>query len=815
MPDSATSPTELQLISQAGRAVKAAVPTVEVAREIFKRLEEADEPSSRRRARYKGMIDGNPPYDEAKLRELCMSYICNTNFREMKAILDQKAGAFFELFMEVPTVAEFEFIAPPGETAENQPRDRWEDVVGEEFTRTLRDWPSFLTTMDQCRREADAFDFGLAMWRDPWDWRPHPVQRSCFLPEPHARVDVDSWNLVGFSDTMTGYELLDIAENEKAAASEGWDFSAVRALLVSHYVAQTRTGTDQGSPAYAAISPWERLQQQIRNNEPSTISRMFDPLQVRHLFVREPLSGKISHLIFSPDRLDSVQTEESFLCERRDLYDFMHEVVWCLPYNWGDGFIKSVRGLAAEIEPHCDLSNRYLGRVFDAAMLAGTVILKPNSDLVDSKRLQLVRMGLMTLLPRGVDAIQNATFSPPLAPLVQVRDLSASIMRNNTGVWRQHSESWAENQVQKSARQVSEESAKEARLDKANVAFDYIQLERLYREIFRRLTSPVLLNDKTLPGSEEATMFTARCLARGVPEEYLNPDSLSLHATQAIGMGSWGVRLDIANQIMQGRGSFDEHGRTNAVRDWLGALVGQRNINRYKAAKTRDDIPSNSSSIARLESNDLGEGSSVTVGSDQEHVAHILVHVEPLNELISAVQQSGGQGLQDPMKLISVLEVTLVHITEHLQILAEDPTRQEFVAQVSNLLKAGKVTLDFLQKIAEKIAEAQQKAAEEQSAMLAEARGVLVDRDKQIEEMKAGEKLRIEAEKQSSIVDMRKQKASESAMLGRQRFAHDAQLKAERQAFELSLEAQMAAAKTEIARMLANAKAQSSGSGGG
>ena len=807
-----TAQSELQLVSASGRALKVSIPTVGVAREVFRRAEEADEPSARRRARYKGMIDGNPPFDAAKLRELNLGYQTNVNFREMKAILDQKAGSFFELFMEVPTLAEFQFIAPPGETATDQPRDRWEDVVSEEFTRTLRSWPGFLTLMDQCRRESDAFDFGLAMWRDPWDWRPTAIQRSCFLPEPHARVEVDSWNLACFSDTMTGYELLEIAENEDAAVAEQWNVAAVRRLLVSHFVSQARPGTDQGSPAYAAISVWERFQQQIRNNEPSTISRMFDPIQVRHIFAREPLSRKISHLIFSPDVVGD--DTEDFLCERRDLYTDMHEVVWCLPYNWGDGFLKGVRGLAAELEPHCDLSNRYLGRLFDAGMMAGTVLLKPTSDLTDVKRLQLVRVGLLTMLPRGTDAIQSATFSPPLAPLVQIRDLSVSIMRNNTGVWRQHSEGWAENQPEKSARQVAEESSKEARLDKANVAFDYIQLERLYREIFRRLTNPELLADRTLPGAEEAAAFVERCLAREVPEQFLNPASLTLNATQAIGMGSWGVRLDIARQILEGRELFDEHGKVNAIRDWLAALAGQRNINRYKAPKNRDQIASNETSIARLENNDLSEGSSVVVGTDQNHAIHFLEVAGLLNQLVTEIQQSGGASIQDPQKTISVLENSLTHATEHLSILAADPARAAFVEQAVPLITAAKETLDFVSSMAEQLAKEQQRIAEEQQAQLAEAQGIIADRDKQLEEMKAMEKLRIESDKQASIVDMRKKKADETSAINQSRAASDQALKAQKQQVELELKRQLAEGKAAIDRMVAEAKAATAGARG-
>ncbi len=59
---------------------------------------------------------------------------------------------------------------------------------------------------------------------------------------------------------------------------------------------------------------------------------------------------------------------------------------------------------------------------------------------------------------------------------------------------------------------------------------------------------------------------------------------------------------------------MDEKGKDNAVRDYIAARAGQRAVKRYKPATDRNQIPTNASSFASLENNDLREGQPCVVG---------------------------------------------------------------------------------------------------------------------------------------------------------------------------------------------------------
>lgn len=791
-----------QIVDDKGRSVKRSIPTIDVARSVMKSMEDAENAVAVRHSRYQGQVNRNPPFDSEKLKSLNLGYKCNVNFGEAAAIVKQRAGQHFELFNEVPNLVEFHSVDHLDEKGV-QPRTRWEEVVAEEFTTTLKEWTGFLPLMVFLRGEADVNDVGVCAWRDEWDWRPVPMHRGAFFPSPYARVDVDTWDLCGLADTYDAFTLIELAEDPEASQAEGWNPEQIKRLLVDIFVGglaqDTANGVDTG---YAVVNRWEQLQAMIRNNDPTCMSRMFEPIKVRHLFAKEPRSKKISHLIM-PTAICS--EGDGFLCERYDRYDRMSQAIFVLPSDYGNGYLRGVRGIVADIEAHCDLSNRFLCDIFDAGRLSGTIMLKNLAGTSDPRRLQLVRAGVVTLLPPGTEALQASSFAPPLNNLVMVRDLSSAIMRNNTGVFRQMPETWAENQPQKTARQVAEEVSKEARLEKANVAFDYAQLQLLYREMFRRMISPEVQSDKTLPGAEEAQAFVQRCLDREVPEELLKPGKLRLMIMQAIGVGSWGVRLDVTNQLVGMRPLLDEAGSRNAIRDRIAALVGQRNVDRYLAPTTRDDIPSNESSIATLENTDMMQGQAAVVGADQNHFIHILTHLEPLQGIVQTVAEKGAESV-DPQRALGALEQLLPHVVAHLQILGEDPARAEFVKQIESVVKSGIEVRDMLAREMEKILAAQQKEQEEQQRRLMEAEGVIQDREHEIDLMKAQAKIGMEQQKQATIVQMRAQKASESAMINRQRAEADIGLRVAKSNAEISIDQQLANAKIELARLEAAAK---------
>lgn len=779
------SELELQSITETGRAVKRRIASCEAVRTIVDRMRQDDEPEAARRAILQGMYDGNPPMDPKALEEVGLADIINVNFLEMRANLDARAAGTYELFFEVPTLVEIK-----GDIEDPRiPSSDFPGVIAEEFSNLLLDWPGFLVNLDQVNRQSDLTGLGAAVFLDEWDWRPRSFRRNKFYFPTTANLDIDQLEYFALMDSRKVSELLDAVDDEEEATTAGWNVKVVREALI-----KSLSSGSTGNAQQYAFSSWEDVQQRIRNNDPYIQSAQQRDIPLIHFLVREVDSGRVSHYIIS----ESGDVTE-FLFVGEDRYEGMRQVLWWLPFNYGDGYLRSVRGVASLMAPYDDLSNRFLSRVFDAGFMVSSLLVQPKTAQ-DVSRMQLVRVGPMTMVDPNL-TIQQSSFAPQIAPLVQLRDLAASIMKNNTGTYRQHPELMQEGGgTAKTAYQVAQEVAKEARYEKADVAHRYNHLDHLYREIFRRVCRrEYIYGAATYPGQAEARRFIDRCVRRGVPEVLLFEEGYwKLSATRAIGLGSLGVRLDITNQLLEAREMFDELGKVNALRDWLAARVGQQNVDRYRTSGPRDAIPINETSIAALETGAMFRGETVPVGVDQLHTLHWGQHTQIVDQVVATVAQAQQQmalAQLDAGRLVQILSVTMPHLEQHLAAISRDPAQQAFVEEGVAYLKQTLQILAILKGLAgaqNQVAaqEAEASAPPEQVGNTGMTEEGLL---KMIELQNAGKK--IDSLNQQRMIKM-------TAQLQQNREAHAARLQLEAQSAsaKLALEAKKADADVEIKR---------------
>ena len=696
----------------------------------------------------------------------------NVNFLTMRANLDARAASAHELFVEVPTLVEFK--PRTGKTVAPEIYE-YCSVMAEEFTQLILDWNQFHPSVDLIVRESDAFGIGFVLWPDEYDWRPKAYRRGTLRFDPDASVYIDENDVYTISDRMTAGELYDIIEDEEAAAARGWKVGNVKELLVQTFI----TGDGKEDEKYQ-VSMWESLQQMVRNNDPQFQEKQFAKVKIVHMLVREVAEPrKVSHLIISES-----DTNQVFLCEALNRFDDMHQVIWWLPYNYGDGYARSVRGVASFMAQHDDLSNRFLGRVFDAGFMSASLLLQPQSQ-GDLSRLQFIQHGQYTILPPELTAIQS-TFQPQIAPLIQLRGVSESVMKNNTGLYRQHDET-VERGVEKTARQVVEEVSKEARYEKAAVTHRYNQLDMFYREIMRRLTSPMMIDGEgKYPGHQGAKDFVQRCTERQVPKAFVLDwaKNTRLDATRALGLGSLGVKYDLTNQLVNplALANMDEAGRRNAWRSWGAARVGFRGVDQYFAKANRDAVPSQEQSFAVLENNDLQEGTAVLVGNDQQHKLHLDVHLPAIAALIQATQ--GGQ-IADPVRAVQVMQLMLQHAAQHLEALAPDQSRSQYVKQVQEVLQAGQQALGQLVAAARRVQAQQQAAAQQQQQVVQDAQQTIANREFEAKVLEINRKFALKEREQESLNDMRRSKTEEQNSIRRDNAVEQARLNAEKQSEDL------------------------------
>jgi len=786
---------ELLSVTESGRPVEDRVATIAAARAIYKKLHDVNESDAYRRDRIKGQIDGKPPWDPDMLAEKGLGYCTNVNFLELRAVLDDRAARRFSSYYEVNSLIRVHQNFKIDQQKVEQP---YTGIIEEEFTRLLKeDWTGFYPLLDLVGREADAYGYGVALFPDEWDWRPKPYHMSMFMPDPTAGLDTEKLPLFCLHDKFFVGDMFRYIEDEDLAKESGWNVPAIRKLLINIYYGGEKQDDGRGT---LQGTEWESLEQLYRNNDFFYQNHEFDQIEGVHLVYKQVKSKKIAHKIFA--RLED-KDSDSFIFSDPERYDSMEQALWLLPYNYGDGYLKSCRGIASYLEQHCDMSNRFLGRAFDAGMTSASLLVQPQSAMAKDK-LQVVRAGLLTVIDPGLN-IQQQNFQPKIGDILTLRRVSSDLVQNNTREIKDYAEDPAVNQQPVSAAEIQDKAARAARGESQQTVFYSKHLQVLYREIFRRLTSPdYILSEMDYPGKDYAIVFIRRCVERGVPLELLlDYDKWRVMAVKPIGGGSPQARQLALNNLMQVRGELDERGRKEVLREYAAAQTSYEELDRFIPLMNRDEMNSNEHSIAALENASFGAGIQIPAGSDQIHTIHFKSHAQQILQIMQAVQEQGLEAV-DPQRAMMYIGAALPNMEAHLQYLQTDPTRKAFVQEGVQVLRQASALYDVFAKQIQKMQEEQAKLEQQRAEQLQGAEQRALSAEAQVELAKAEMAAQVEAMKVQSLNAMRAQKTQEQLRIKAEQNAQDMRLKAERQAVDIALDQAKVQAKLEIER----AKAQ-------
>jgi hypothetical protein len=600
------------------------------------------------------MLDGEPPYSPQQLKSLGQGYRANLNFGESAAALETALSAYSDLVNSVDRLASVK-------TSEGDPAQRveWESIIAEEFHRTITDWDEFFYKQQMLSHQFVSQGVGVAYFEDnrSWKWsvcglKDFKVPRG--TPACDTKVEVatiERHYLVG--------ELYQFIENPKIATELGWNVEETRrAILLS-----TDNGTSSNS------RDWERLQEELKNNDLMYSHARSKVVRCIHYFVKE-FDGTISHYIAT-----RAGDSDDFLFKKPSRFEHANEAFVLFSYGIGtNGLLHSVRGLGYKLFPFIQLSNRMRNAIVDGAMLSSALMIQPATG-EDVSNLSLMYNGPLSILPPGINVVDKTM--PNLAGNVLpiVRDLEV-VRQNNTGTY--NPKQVMPDGDARTATEVQAQLAQQSLLSAQAMNLYYIPFQKLLAEQFRRLATVKYRSDE--PGGEEAIDFRKRIEARGVPWKAVEK-VYRVQAVRAIGAGSPGARMLAFNEFMAIMPRFDEVGQRNLIRDRVAARVGYDQVDRYLPKGEVERIPIDAK-IAELENDAMQGGRGVSVNPGENHAVHAKVHLEDANRFLQALQQNQV----DPKVAMSYLQVQYPHSTAHVEQLASDPSRREEVGIAKQIL---------------------------------------------------------------------------------------------------------------------------------
>lgn len=616
-------------------------------RGLYQDLIRDDEESARKRVRVQAMVDGEPPFDQAKLNASGQGSRANANFLMGQDLINKTCNGYLDIITSVKNLVTVEV-----EGGEPNERPNYCRIIAQELSRTIRKWPGFTPGFLRLVKEFVTHGVGIGYFPGTEDFRFKVAGLGDFrIPRQTESEENHVLYAISRRD-MTVTELYDPIQNEEAAEKAGWNVAAVK-----NAIGRATTSTSKGE-----VGELEKFQSQVKNND-LYADRQFAHVPVLFGWVRE-FDGTISFFIAEKDG-----KEDEFLFKEYNRYSSADEAFVFICYGVGNGTFHSIRGMGHMIFALVQLHSRLMCQKADGVMLDESVMLQADSANA-LQRASLNYMGPFSLLDNGftvVDRKMNAGSERTLPFLNEVKGLTGQVSSRFTAPVAGSGDAYQNN--------LNTEASLEAASDSGSIDLFCLALDRLFREMVRRII--------TGPKSDKLVAeFHRRCEKAGVTEEILKSvDHDSTYATRALGAGSPAARSVAFRKLLQLLPQLDEIGRKNLIYQFVADAVGYQNADYYAspASETRLGVEAG---IAESENFIIAQGADVKVFAEQMHATHVQIHLPKLLEMLDAVER----GLLDPMENLNGLQAFLNHIGAHGEALATDPTQAALYAQVKEAI---------------------------------------------------------------------------------------------------------------------------------
>lgn len=648
----------------------------------------ADQVRAQQRAKVKGLVDGNAPFNRAEMVAKGMGSNCNLNFRQASAVINQFKTPYYDLVVEVPMLADIQ-------TSFGKPTERsnWSQIISEEFHRMITGWHNWDFVVQFHQFQMLLHGVGICYFHDAVDWRPDVCKTGDVQVPDGSPSNLDELEMIQILKSYPSHALYRYIRNKEQATKLKWNVPATEKAIVESYSGSGHPPTDANS--------YEWYQQKLKNADLYFGTYESKDVKVAHQLVRE-FDDRVSHHIVRTD-----QATTDFLFSHVGRFESMHDVIVPFFYDIGDGTWHSIRGLGYEIYPYCETFNRLRCREVDGAMIASTVLLQQKSATTATKA-QMLTLSNMGILPPDME-IASTNIGQGIEATVKVRQDMESGLSRNIGQMPAPG-SINPRQGQKVTMMEMQQTAS---LGKGSINRYYTAFDKLYLQMFRRASSSSL--KAFHPGAKEALEFQKRCMDRGVPREALDQID-SVKAMRSIGAGSAVNALMVTEAIMNQAGSLPEDGRQMAIRDWISRLAGGKFADRYMGEVATESYRTQDDSIAQLENDSLRHGGKCVITIEQSHIIHLKSHIgdaeADLQEFQEATARNGQQDIAGLQRLFIHMDAAGKHSAEHLEQLKGDKIRQ---SDFSELYKRWQQLARIQDQVRQQLEEAMQAQETEQA----------------------------------------------------------------------------------------------------
>lgn len=645
-------------------APKEIVPTPAAARAIYNKYRLEHVKRIQLYAQIEGLIAGNPPYNPVDLAEHGLNHIANFNNLDGRSLYERGALAYWNLLNEAETLIKFELIG-----IDDRRAVEWANTMARHWDDVVRTWPSFITQVNTLSAQLIKFGISPVIWTNEDDWRWKTIELQRFFVADQTLCDVEEINSVcveSFFSVQYLYEVYKTFSDKPVDQQGGWNMEELKALLLNR--ANLYTKQDN------YIVDMFELQRRLQNGDLNFADYFSDNLKLVSLLYKE-YDGKISHYMF-----DRVFDQGKFLFKVVGQYDTLQQGLVIFTASPGEFTIHSNRGLGHKILSGCQAMMQLDCSIVDMARWSSTPLIK--SLATGSKDFETIRFypGVPTNI--GTAEFVENQMGANIGQLVSASQYVNGKLQYNTANSGDDPGVPDRNTGSKSAPEFMAKSFKEFGVLKHNVAFFYYHFDI----VIKNMVAKMLHSKKGYPGYSYCKEWKERCIKDGVPEQLFAtkdsskfelPKHLKAMATRVAGDGSTLAKIMGLQSLGGMVSSFGPKGVKAFQKQVVSSLLGRDYVNEFISPEEPDEV-AGGASLAGVENAIMQAGKSPIYSADNEHRAHIAVHMALGNEIISAIQQQQTNAVEAD-KIFSVL---IPHMNDHVQFVQQSPFEQQFFAEI-------------------------------------------------------------------------------------------------------------------------------------
>ena len=455
--------------------------TASAVQKAFHHLKDQSDLRRRKDSLIQGLFDLNSPYSPSKLRQAGQGHRSNFNSGEAKGLLQNALVPYYDLFNAVPHKLEVTFED-----------DKFlSNEVSIEASRLLDDWEDFDLRIQAMLKDFILYNRGYVQWNDPWSWHfEHTHQDRCYIPDT-TPMDLGKLEWFAVRQEMFVHEIYRYVRDE----FPNWNKAEVLDSIKRASPVRDHTHDE-----------WMEWQRMLASNE-LLASQISKKIQVAHVFVRE-FNDKWSHLIVD----EASEKSQNFLYAAWDRYDDIRHFFCPFFFEILDGQWNAKGGLGHMVYAVINQKEKLKNINVDGAFRSSSLVLQARQG----KALQEIpstQVGETIVLNPNYDVVRASMVGDPSVANDVLRGLDSDLARN-TGIYRAQPEQGSGNP--RSASEVQLQFQNSTVLSNSAIQRFYAQLDRLYMEIYRRITMKDLSSLPSSPGIEQAQTFQKRLKKKGI-----------------------------------------------------------------------------------------------------------------------------------------------------------------------------------------------------------------------------------------------------------------------------------------------------------